>query len=84
LCVSFVGKELNAKDILKVMFPVCGGKCLSRKALHDWVEIFSQGRSKVVDDTLPSAEVAESAVKGLLFRWFQRIGKAMGQVYQCW
>jgi hypothetical protein len=31
-------KELNAKDIHKEKFPVCGGKCLSRKAVHNWVE----------------------------------------------
>jgi hypothetical protein len=43
-------KELNAKDIHREMFPVHGGKCLSRKAVHKWVEKFSQGRSKVVDD----------------------------------
>jgi hypothetical protein len=30
-------KELNAKDIHKDMFPVYGGKCLSRKAFHNWV-----------------------------------------------
>jgi hypothetical protein len=40
-------KGLNAKDIHKEMFPVYGGKCLSRKAVHNWVEKFSQGRSKV-------------------------------------
>jgi hypothetical protein len=27
-------KLLNAKDIHKEMFPVYGGKCLSREALH--------------------------------------------------
>jgi hypothetical protein len=43
-------KGLNAKDILKEMCPVYVGKCLSRKATHSWVEIFSQGRSKVPDD----------------------------------
>jgi myo-inositol catabolism protein IolC len=32
------------------MFPVYGGKCLSRKAVHNWVEKFSQGRSKFADD----------------------------------
>jgi hypothetical protein len=32
------------------MFSVCGGKCLSCKAIHIWVKKFSQGRSKVVDD----------------------------------
>jgi hypothetical protein len=43
-------KELNAKDIHKQMIPVYGGKCLSRKAVHNWVEKFSQGRSKLADD----------------------------------
>jgi hypothetical protein len=33
----FVGKRLNAKDIHKEMFPVYGGKCLSRKAVDNWV-----------------------------------------------
>jgi hypothetical protein len=28
----------NAKDIHKEMFPVYCGKCLSRKAVHNWVE----------------------------------------------
>jgi hypothetical protein len=31
-------KELNAKDIHKEIFPVYGGNCLSRKAVHKWVE----------------------------------------------
>jgi hypothetical protein len=35
------------------MFPVYGGKCLSRKAVHNCVEKFSQGRSKVADDARP-------------------------------
>jgi hypothetical protein len=30
-------KRLNAKDIHKEMFPVYGGKNLSRKAVHNWV-----------------------------------------------
>jgi hypothetical protein len=29
------------------MFPVYGGKCLSRKAVHNWVEKFSQ---RLADD----------------------------------
>jgi hypothetical protein len=51
LCALWV-KGLNAKDIHKEMFPVYGGKCLSRKAVHSWVEKFSQGLSKVADDAL--------------------------------
>jgi hypothetical protein len=30
-------KGLNAKDINKEMFSFYGGKCLSRKAVHNWV-----------------------------------------------
>jgi hypothetical protein len=32
-----VGKGLNTKIIHEEMFPVYGGKCLSRKAVHNWV-----------------------------------------------
>jgi hypothetical protein len=32
-----VNKKLNAENIHKKMFHVCGGKCLSRKAVHSWV-----------------------------------------------
>jgi hypothetical protein len=31
-----LAKGLNAKDIHKEMFSVYGGKCLSRKLLHNW------------------------------------------------
>jgi transposase len=39
-----------AKDIHKEIFPVYGGKCLSHKAVHNWLQKFSQERSKVADD----------------------------------
>jgi hypothetical protein len=55
-----------------------------RKAFHNWVKKFSQGRSKVTDDAQPGAEVAEMTVKRLLCFRFLLTGKAMGQVYQCW
>jgi hypothetical protein len=35
-------KGLNAKDIHKEMLPVYGRKCLSRKAVHNWVQKLSQ------------------------------------------
>jgi hypothetical protein len=41
---SLCTKKLNAKDINKEMFPPYGWKCLSRKAVHNWVEIISEGR----------------------------------------
>jgi hypothetical protein len=43
-------KGLSAKDIHKEVFPVYDGKCLSRTAVHNWVEKFSQGHFKVADD----------------------------------
>jgi hypothetical protein len=77
-------KELNANDIHKEIIPVCGGKCLSRKAVHNWAEKFSQECSKVADDARPGAEVAEATVKILLGCGFRRTGKVMGQVLQFW
>jgi hypothetical protein len=76
-------KGVNAKDIHKEMFAVYGEKCLSRKAVHNWIEKFSQGRSNVEDDTRPGAEVAKTTVKRLVFCGFRRTGKAMEQEYQC-
>jgi hypothetical protein len=43
-------KGLDVKDIHKEMFPAFGGKCLSCKTVHNWVEKFSQGCLKVTDD----------------------------------
>jgi hypothetical protein len=69
--------------LIKQMFPVYGGKCLSRKAVHNWAEKFFQGRSKVADDARPGAEVTETTVERLLCCGFRRTGKVMEQVYQC-
>jgi hypothetical protein len=73
-------KVLTAKDIHKEMFPVYGGKCLSREAVHNWVAKFSLMTKKLKW----RCEVAETTVKRLVWRGFRRTGKAMGQVYQCW
>jgi hypothetical protein len=39
------------------MYPIYGVKCLSRKAVHNWVEKFSQGRSKVANDARPGHRI---------------------------
>jgi hypothetical protein len=66
-CVRFLwAKGLNATDINEEMFPVYDMKCLSRIAVHNWVEKFSDGRSKVADNARPGAEVAEATVRRLL------------------
>jgi transposase len=46
-------KGLNAKDIHLVF----GGKCLSHKVVHNWVEKFSEGLPKVADDAQPGHPV---------------------------
>jgi hypothetical protein len=56
-------KGLNAKNNHKEMFPVYGGKCLLRRAVHNWVDKFSQGSSKVADDAKRGAEVDETTIK---------------------
>jgi hypothetical protein len=61
-CCAFLwAKGLIAKDIHKEIFPVYGGKCLSRKAFHNWVE---KGGKHFADDE--KFEVAETTVKILL------------------
>jgi hypothetical protein len=58
----------NAKDVHKEVFPVYGGKCLSRKAVHNWVQKFSQKLSNAADDARPGVEVArqQSSVDALV------------------
>jgi hypothetical protein len=47
----------NGKDIHKEMLPVSSRKCLLHKAIHTWVEKFSQGCSNVADDAQPGHPV---------------------------
>jgi hypothetical protein len=57
------------------MFPVL------RKAVHNWVNKFSQGLSKVADVVRPDAEVAETTFKRFICCGFRRTGKAMEEIY---
>jgi hypothetical protein len=50
-------KGRNTKNIHKEMFPVYSGKCLSCKAVHNWVEKLSQRCLKVSDDAQPGHPV---------------------------
>jgi hypothetical protein len=66
--VSFLwAKGLNAKDIHKEMFPIYGGKCLSRIAVLNWINKFSQGPSKIADNIRPGRHV-ETATEATLKR----------------
>jgi hypothetical protein len=68
------------------MFPVYGGKCLSRKAVQIWANKFSQERSMVTDDARLGGEVAETTAEcfdGLEKRCdkFITVGGGYGEKY---
>jgi hypothetical protein len=81
-------KGNNTKDIHVEIFPVYSGKCLLRKAVHNWVDKITQGRSKVTHDARPGEEVAETTVKNfnaagfdaLIKRWDKCISVGGGYV----
>jgi hypothetical protein len=84
ICCAFLWlKGLTVKDIQKEIFCVYDGKCFSRKAVHSLVEKFSQGRSKMANDTRPSAKVTKTTIKRLLCCGFRSIGKVMGRRRIC-
>jgi transposase len=70
----FWAKVRNSKDIHKQTFAVYGGKSLSRKAVHDWVEKFSQGRLKIADDVRPGRPV-ETETEATM-RWVEELIQA--------
>jgi hypothetical protein len=83
--VRFVwAKGLNAKYIHREIFPAYAGKCLSRKAVHNWIEKFSEGLSKVPDDETEVRKWLRQQSKKFVCCGFRRTSKAMGQVCQFW
>jgi hypothetical protein len=46
----YVVRVCGQNKSMQKIFTAYGVKCLSRKAVHNCVEKFSQGRSKVADD----------------------------------
>jgi hypothetical protein len=70
-------KGLNAKDIHKEMFPVYVGKCLSRKAVHSWIE--KRGR-RCADDEEIDTEVRKWLRQQSKDFWVRRTDKVMGEM----
>jgi transposase len=70
----FGAKGRNIKNILKKMCPLYCEKYLSRKAVRNWVEKVSQGRSKVADDARPgrAVEIATEATA----QWVEELIRA--------
>jgi hypothetical protein len=57
-------KIMEAKDIHKEMLPMYGEHCLSRQAVHNWVQKFPEGRTSIEDEH----PAVESAVR----TWFRQ------------
>jgi hypothetical protein len=72
-------KGLSAKDIHKDIFSIYGGKCLSRKAVHNWAANVS-----LMTKRLKRRCGSGRENKRLLCCGFRGTHKAMKQVYQCW
>ena len=49
-------KNMEAKDIYTEMLPMYGEHCLSRQAVHNWVQKISEGRENAFLTILPLKE----------------------------
>jgi hypothetical protein len=77
-CAFFCGeKGLNAKDIHSEMFAVYGEKCLSRKAVHDWLTrvLLMIKRLKRTSES-----GSHDSQKLLCYVFRRRTGKAKGEL----
>ena len=70
-------KNMEAKDIHKEMLPMYGEHCLSRQAVHNWVQKFSEGRTSIeyehrvgrITFRQQPKEFFASGFQGLVKRW---------------
>jgi len=81
-CEFFVGKNLEAKDIHKEMLPMYGEHCLSRQAIHNWVQKFSEGRTSIENEhragrpvEIATPETFQQQPKEFYAAGFQRLVK---------
>ena len=64
-CAVFVwAKVMAAKDIHKEMLPMYAQYCLSRQAVHNWVQRFSEGRTSIEDEHPVGRPVKEQCGRG--------------------
>ena len=66
-------KNMEATDIHKEMLPMYGEHCLSRQAVHNWVQKFSEGRTSIEDEHL---------VGRIFLRRFPGTCETVGQVFK--
>ena len=50
LCAVFVGKSYGSKGYPQRNSALYGEHCLSRQAVHNWVQKFSEGRTSIEDE----------------------------------
>ena len=82
-------KNMESKDIHKEMLPMYDEHCLSRQAIHNWVQKFSEGRTSIEDDHRAGRPVeiatpgnVPTATKRILRRRFQGTCETVGQVFK--
>jgi len=75
-------KKMEAKDIHKEMLPMYGEHCLSRQAVHNWVQKFSEGRTGIEDKHRAGRLVVPTATKRTLCRRFPGTCETVGQVFK--
>ena len=75
-------KNMEAKDIQKEMLPMYGEHCLSRQAVHNWVQKFSEGRTSIEDEHQSIARVVPTATKRIFRRRFPGTCETVGQVFK--
>ena len=57
-------KGMAAKDIHEEMLPMYGEHCLSRQAVHNWVQKLSEGRKSIEDEHRIDRPVKEQCARG--------------------
>ena len=57
-------KRMAAKDIHKELLPICGEHCLSRQAVRNWVQKFSEGPTSIEDEHPVGRPVKEQCGRG--------------------
>jgi hypothetical protein len=75
-------KNMKAKDIHKEMLPMYGGHCLSRQAVHNWVQKFSEGRTSIEDEHRVGRITFRQQPKRIFRRRFPGTCETVGQVFK--
>ena len=72
-----MGKKYGSKGYPQEMLPMYGEHCLSRQAVHNWVQKFSDGRTSIEDEhrvgwitfRQQPKEFFTAGFQGLVKRW---------------